>query len=523
MTTSESHQANVDVPDEIITDTKQLNLILIAMCGALAAVIASVSGLNVAQQELALQLGASQSALLWIINGYTLTLAALLMPVGAIGDRWGRKPILLIGLVVFIGANLMGALSGSTGVLLVARLIAGVGAAMIMPVTLSVITSSFPAEQRARAVGIWSGFAGGGGILGLFVSAWVIDNATWPWVFALPIVLSVIAFVITIPVVPNSREHHVGKFDTVASVLSVFAIGGLVLGIHEGPERGWTDVVTLSGLIIGVATLLAFIAWELRVKDPLLDLRLFSHRALSAGAIVLLVAFAIIFGIFLVLVQFLQAVLGYSALKAAAGLLPMMFTLMPLSAISPTIAKKVGIRTTMIFGTISFLIGLVLMALMTSPENGYWGVLPGLVAIGIGMGMCMSPSTVSITESLPHERQGVASALNDTVREVGGAIGIALLGSILASGYKSAIKPTLEGLDPEAAELVGDGIGTAFSAQEMLGDNAEQVFDDVRHAFVDGWHQSMWIAVGIAAVLLVYIVVRGPRRGELALDVEPAH
>jgi Na+/melibiose symporter-like transporter len=303
----------------------------------------------------------------------------------------------------------------------------------------------------------------------------------------------------------------------------VFAIGGLVLGIHEGPERGWTDVVTLSGLIIGVVALLAFVVWELRVKDPLLDLRLFAHRALSAGAIVLLVAFAIIFGIFLVLVQFLQAVLGYSALKAAAGLLPMMFTLMPLSAVSPTIAKRVGIRTTMIIGTISFLIGLVLMALMTSPENGYWGVLPGLVAIGIGMGMCMSPSTVSITESLPHERQGVASALNDTVREVGGAIGIALLGSLLASGYKSAIAPTLEGLDPEAAELVGDGIGTAFSAESMLGDNAEQVFDDVRHAFVDGWHQSMWIAVGIAAVLLVYVIARGPRRGELSLDVESAH
>jgi len=503
---------------EIITDTRQQTLILIAMCGALAAVIASVSGLNVAQQELAQELGASQSALLWIINGYTLALASLLMPVGAIGDRWGRKPILLAGLVVFVGANLMGALSGSTGMLLAARIIAGVGAAMIMPVTLSVITSSFPAEQRARAVGIWSGFAGGGGILGLFVSAWVIDNATWPWVFALPIVLSVIAFVITIPVVPNSREHKVSTFDTLASILSIFAIGGLVLGIHEGPERGWTDAITLSGLLIGGAALLGFIAWELRTTEPLLDLRLFKHRALSAGSIVLLVAFAIIFGIFLVLVQFFQAVLGYTALKAAAGLLPMMFTLMPLSATSPMIAKRIGIRTTMILGITSFLAGLILMALMTSPDNGYWGVLPGLVAIGIGMGLCMSPSTMSITESLPHERQGVASALNDTVREVGGAVGIALLGSILASGYRSNIAPSLEGLDPEAIKLVEDGIGTAFSAEELLGDAAPQVFDDARQAFVDGWHQSMWIAAGIAGALLVYVIVRGPRRNEISLD-----
>jgi len=196
----------------------------------------------------------------------------------------------------------------------------------------------------------------------------------------------------------------------------------------------------------------------------------------------------------------------------------MMFTLMPLSAISPLIAKRIGVRTTMIIGTISFLIGLVLMALMTSPDNGYLGVLPGLMAIGIGMGMCMSPSTMSITESLPHDRQGVASALNDTVREVGGAVGIALLGSILASGYKSNISPTLEGLDPEAAELVGEGIGTAFNALPLLGPDADRVLAEVREAFVDGWQQSMWIAVGIAGVLLVYVIARGPRRGELAID-----
>jgi MFS family permease len=172
----------------------------------------------------------------------------------------------------------------------------------------------------------------------------------------------------------------------------------------------------------------------------------------------------------------------------------------------------------MILGITSFLAGLILMALMTSPDNGYWGVLPGLVAIGIGMGLCMSPSTMSITESLPHERQGVASALNDTVREVGGAVGIALLGSILASGYRSNIASSLEGLDPEAIKLVEDGIGTAFSAEELLGDAAPQVFDDVRQAFVDGWHQSMWIAAGIAGALLVYVIVRGPRRNEISLD-----
>ena len=189
----------------VVTDPRRQRNILIAMCTALIAVIASVSGLNVAQQDLALDLGATQGQLLWVINGYTMALAALLLPIGAIGDRLGRKPILLGGLVLFMGANTMAGLATSTGMLLTARVLAGVAAAMIMPVTLSVITSSFPAEQRARAVGIWSGFAGAGGILGLFVSSFLIDQFTWPWLFAMPVLFAGVSLVMTLRAVSNSR------------------------------------------------------------------------------------------------------------------------------------------------------------------------------------------------------------------------------------------------------------------------------------------------------------------------------
>src|SRR6478736_10374012 len=181
-----------------VADPRRRRMILIAMCTALIAVIASVSGLNVAQQQLASDLGATQSQLLWVINGYTMALAALLLPVGAIGDRFGRKPILVSGLVLFMAANTMAGLATTTGMLLGARVLAGVAAAMIMPVTLSVITSSFPAEQRARAVGIWSGFAGAGGILGLFVSSFLIDKFTWPWLFAMPVAFAGISLAMTV-------------------------------------------------------------------------------------------------------------------------------------------------------------------------------------------------------------------------------------------------------------------------------------------------------------------------------------
>jgi EmrB/QacA subfamily drug resistance transporter len=510
--------AVVDHEAELVTDPARQRQILIAMCGALIAVVASVSGLNVAQQDLALDLGASQSQLLWIINGYTMALAALLLPIGALGDRLGRKPILLAGLVLFIAANTLGGLATTTGMLMAARILAGLAAAMIMPVTLSVITSSFPAEQRARAVGIWSGFAGAGGILGLFVASFLIDYFTWPWLFAMPILIAVLSVVMTLKAVGNSREAQAGRFDTVGSVLSAVAIGAIVLGIHEGPERGWTDVLALGGLLVGLAALAAFVAWELRQDHPLLDIRVFAHRGLAAGSLTLLVVFAVMFGVFLVLPQFTQAVLGYSALKSAASLLPMVVVMMPLSAVAPLIARRIGTRTTLATGMGLFAAGLVLLALMVSAEGGYWSVIPGLLVLSFGIGLCMSPSTTVITESLPAAKQGVASALNDTVRELGGAIGIALLGSFVSAGYRTSVADATTGLAPDLAHRVQEGIGAAFAAAPELGADAPAVLAAAKLALVDGWQVAMWFGVGLAAATFAYLVIRGPRVGDLAAE-----
>jgi EmrB/QacA subfamily drug resistance transporter len=503
---------------DVVTDPRRQRNILIAMCTALIAVIASVSGLNVAQQDLAIDLGASQGQLLWVINGYTLALAALLLPIGAIGDRWGRKPILLGGLAVFMGAQTLAGFSTTVEMLLVARIAAGIGAAMIMPVTLSVITSSFPAEQRARAVGIWSGFAGAGGILGLFVSSFLIDQFTWPWLFAMPVAFAAVSLVMTLRSVGNSREHKVGRFDTVGSVLSAVAIGGLVLGIHEGPEKGWTNGLTLVGLIAGVVALLGFVAWELRQEQPLLEIRLFANRGLAAGSLTLLIVFAVMFGIFLVLVQFMQAVLGYSALAAAGSLLPMMLVMMPLSAVSPTIAQRVGTRNVLMAGVGIFGVGLTLLAVMVSASGGYLSVIPGLIVVAVGIGLCMSPSTMTITESLPADKQGVGSALNDTVRELGGAVGIALLGSLVSAGYRSSVSGATTNLSPELASRVEEGIGSAFAAAGDLGSSSPSVLDAARDALVDGWRLSMWFGVALAAVAFVYLVVRGPRPSDIAAE-----
>lgn len=490
--------------DEAIFDPNKRRWILIAMCTALVGVVASVSGLNVAQQAIAADLGASQGQLLWVINGYTLVLAALLLPIGAIGDRWGRKPILLAGLGVFLLSNMASAFANSPEQLIALRVLAGVGAAMIMPVTLAVITTSFPANERARAVGVWAGFSGAGGILGLFASAAIIDNATWPWVFAVPTFLGLCALVSGALVVPHSREHVEAGFDFSGAVLSVVAVGGIVLGIQEGPEKGWTSILVVAALVIGACATVAFVKSELRLDHPLLDLRLFRNRGLATGTVNLIVIFGLMFVIFLVLVQLLQAVFGYTALHAATGLLPMAVLMMPLSAVAPTLAHRFGYRHVVATGLLLLATGLILLGLLVQVDRGYLSVLPGLLVLALGVGLVMSPSTTAITASLPEDKQGVASALNDTAREIGAAVSIALFGSLLNSLYRSNVADATSRLPLEAAEVVKGGIGGALAVAGPLGPRGAELLHSARTAWVDSMRPTLWLAAAVAVAAAIY-------------------
>ncbi|MDO8189238.1 MFS transporter [Conexibacter sp. JD483] len=485
--------------------------ILLAVCTALIAVVASASGLNVAQHDLALDLGASQSEVLWVINSYVVTLAALLLPMGAIADRRGRKPVLLAGLVVFGAANAAAGFAGGVEALLVARVAAGVGAAMVMPVTLSVITSSFPPATRSQAIGVWSAVAGGGGLLGMLSSALLVDLASWRWLFALPVALVAAALALTLATVPNSRERTAARFDLVGSLLSIAGIGGLVLGIHEGPTRGWTAAATLVPLAGGAAALAGFVAWELRLAGaPLLDLRAFRDRRLASGSTALLVMFGVSAGVFVVLFPFFETVLGWSALRSMLGLLPLIVVMMGASGAAAGVARRLGAATTMTAGVGVAAAGLALMAALVSVDGGYLSVLPGMVAIGLGMGLTMPPATEAITAALPPESQGVASALNDTTREVGSAIGIALLGAVLTASYRHAIEPALAAFPDRLASAAGEGVGRALDAAAHSTDpgRADRLLDAARAAFVEGWAASMWAASAATAALFLVLAVR---------------
>jgi MFS family permease len=337
-----TNPASPAAPAADAPDARQLRAILVTVSVALMAVIASVSGLNVAQTHLAVDFGASQTDVLWMINIYTLTLAALLLPLGALGDRLGRKPMLLAGLVVFGVASIAAALAPNSETMLASRTLSGVGAAMIMPITLAVITSTFPEAERGRAIGVWTGVAGGGGILGMFLSALLVDVASWRWLFVLPVVLIAAALTMTVKSVPNSREHSGHSFDLIGALSSAVAVIGLIYVLQEGPERGWSDPVTLISLAVGLVALAAFVAWELRRRDAsLLDVRLFRERGLVGGSVTLLIVFGVQAGISVVLFPFFQAVLGWSGLLSTLALMPMAVLMMMTSGLAPQLACTV--------------------------------------------------------------------------------------------------------------------------------------------------------------------------------------
>lgn len=494
----------------VIDDPRRRRAVLWAVCTALMAVVASVSGLNVAQPQLATTFEASQGQVLWIINTYTLTLAALLLPGGAAGDRLGRKRVLTAGLVVFGVANLAAAVAPVTDVMVAARLLSGVGAALVMPVTLSVITSTFPDAERSRAIGMWTAVAGGGGILGMYLSALLVDVASWRWLFALPVVLTVVALMVGARAVPDSREPVRGPFDLPGALTSVVATVGFTLALHEAPSRGWDAPLVVAALVAAVLATLGFVGWELRTPSPLLDVRHFRSRGLSSGTTLLLVLFGVQGGVALVLYPYFQVVLGWSGLLSTVAMMPLAVLMMIASGVAPGVSRRLGARTTMVLGLGVVAAGLALLAVLVSPDGGYLGVLPGLAAMGLGAGLAMTPSTEVITSSLPREQQGVASALNDLTRELGAALGVALLGGLLVAGYQDAIADRLDGVPAGLAAAAGEGIARADVVSRTAGAHGEVIRAAAQDAFVTAWQDAMWVGVAVMAVLVVVVLVRGP-------------
>jgi len=488
--------------------SRRRNLVLGTMCVALATVVSAVTSLNVALPGIARDLHATLTQLQWIVDAYAVVLAGLLLLSGAVGDRVGRRPVLLAGLAVFSAAAAVALVVNSPGALIAVRATMGLGAAAIMPSTLAIVTNVFPPDERDRAVAIWAGVAGASALLGLIVSGALLEAFSWHSVFAFSSVLGLFALVAAVALAPNSTADH-APLDIVGGTLSVLALSTLVYGIIEGPDHGWSDPLTLAAFALAVALLGAFVAWELRSEEPLLDPRLFRLRGFGAGSASITVQFFAFFGFVFVILQYLQFVLGYSPLKAGFALAPTALVMMGLSRRVPRLLERYGPARVAPPGLLLMAGGFAVFS-TAGVSSGYLRLLIGLLLLGTGLALATTPATTAIVSSLPQSKQGVASAVNDAAREVGGALGIAVLGSALTGRYKAGVSTAAAHLPAQLAHAAKEALPAALSIAHRVGPSGHQLATAARAAFVDGLGLAMTIAAVAAAAVAAFVYWRAP-------------
>jgi EmrB/QacA subfamily drug resistance transporter len=472
--------------------------------------------LNVALPSLASALGAADSQLQWMVDSYTLVFAGLLLTAGSIGDRFGRRIALFSGLAVFGAASVWAAWSGSAEQLIAARAAMGIGGAFIMPSTLSVLTNTFTdAKERAKAIGIWAAASGLGIVLGPTLGGWLLERFWWGSVFLVNVPIALLGIVAGFWLVPESRDPAAPRIDVGGAVLSIAGLSTLVWSIIEAPGRGWTSASVLTGFTVGGLLLAGFARYETRVAEPMLNLGYFRDRRFAAGSVSVTLLFFALFGTIFFLSQYLQFVLGYSALQAGQRIIPVA-TLVLGAPIGIKASQRIGERIVIPFGMGLVAAALALLA-TTSTDTGYGRVAVVLSMIGFGMGLAMAPATEAVMGSLPKDKAGVGSAVNDTTRQIGGALGVAILGSILSSSYGDRLIGHLAERAPgqPVPEAALGGIGGALAVAARLPEQAGAAFaDTAKEAFIHGMDTTVAVGSGVAALGAVLAMLLLPSRRE---------
>jgi EmrB/QacA subfamily drug resistance transporter len=423
--------------------------------------------LNVALPSLQEEFDCSSSTLQWIVDSYLLVFAGLLLTMGTLGDRFGRKRALQGGLVLFGGASLMVVFVSSSSQLIAVRSVMGIGGALIMPATLSIISNVFPREERAKAIGIWAAFAAVGIGLGPLFGGLLLEWFSWESVFLLNVPVSAVALAAGLILVPNSRDPKPGAFDITGATLSVATLGTLVYGIIEAPNRGWTDPLILGCFAAFAVLAAAFVRWELRTPSPMLNLDFFRNPRFSvASGGIGIASFSLMGGIF-AMTQFLQDALGYSALQAGAAMVPLAFGLVIGAGGSTKLAPKLGTAKVVMAGLLG-MGTLLALSLLWSADMPYWPLGIWFFFLAMSMGSVMAPSTDSVMGAVPEEKSGVASAMNDVTRQVGGALGTAVIGSLIASFYSSRISDEVASIPEPARSAAKDSVGQANAVAATL-------------------------------------------------------
>jgi EmrB/QacA subfamily drug resistance transporter len=484
---------------------------LAVLCLSLLIVFVGNSSLNVAIPTLSRDLGATTSELQWVVAAYSLVFAGLLFSTGALGDRFGRKGALQLGLLLFLLAALLATFSTEMWQLIGCRALMGGAAALIMPSTLSILVNVFPAEERTKAIAIWAATTGAAGAIGPVASGYLLGHFWYGSVFLVNVPIIALALLAGWFLVPKSRDPEQGKLDPVGAVLSIIGISSLVYALIEAPDSGWGSTTTLTAFAIAAIVLALFVFWELRVDEPMLDMRFFRNGAFSTGTAGMILVFLAMYGVMFLITQYFQLILNYSALSTALRMLPMAPIMIVVAPLTPRLSKMFGAHRVVAVGMLLIAVGMLMFRAL-GLHTDYWYVLICLFPLVGGIALTMSPMTAAIMSAVPPRRAGAGSAMNDASRELGAALGVAVLGSVAASRYASGVASLTHGLGGAQRSVAESSLAGALDVASHLPAAAGQALGTgAQEVFVGGIHLAVTVGAILAAVAAVIVMKFLPR------------
>ncbi len=489
---------------------------LVVLCAAALIINVDNTILNVALPTLVRKLHATSSQLQWVVDSYALVFAGLLLVGGSLADRFGRKRFFLIGLAVFAAGSIGAALSGSVDVLIAWRAVMGAGAALTIPASLSIINDVFrdPA-QRAKAIGAWAATIGLGIAIGPIAGGLLLARFWWGSIFLVNVPIVIAAFGGAMVLLPDSKNPDADRPDPAGAALSIAGLGLLLWAIIEGPTKGWSSVSVVGVGALSIAALAGFIAWEAHTDHPMLNLAFFRDRRFSIAAASESLGIFGLMGVLFLQTQFLQFDLGYSPLQAGLRILPTAAMICLSAPLSPIIARRIGIKLTVAAGLAAIAGGLWQISAASTPAATYEAVVPGLLLIGLGAGLLLPTATNSVVGSVPQGDSGIGSATNTVALQVGGALGVAVIGSAMLTRYQSHITAALAGRHvPVAAThtIIGSLGGALTVAGRVGGTTGPVLARAARAAFMSGMQGSLEVGALIALAGALLVLARLPSR-----------
>ncbi|MBX7161144.1 MAG: MFS transporter [Acidimicrobiia bacterium] len=480
-------------------------------------IVAAVANLNLAVANVALPdigraFDASQTELNLIAVGYSLGLAASVLYLGAVGDRYGRKLLLVLGMALSIPACVLAAYAPSEGVVIAARILGGVSAGMAYPTTLALITALWSGPPRTRSIALWSGLGGAISSLGPMLAGLLLEHYWWGSVFLLTLPLAVVALVMALTIVPSHVNETTEPVDNLGGILSIVLVGSLVLAINFAPVPDMTAIVVVTGLLAVVAVAL-FIWRQRRAVNPLYDLHVASRRIFWVAATAGIIVFGSLMGAMFIGQQFLQNVLGYSTLEAGVAILPAVALMVVAAPISAKLVDSHGARFTLLAGYVFCLLGFVAMLVLWGDGSPYWHIGLAYALVGAGVGLAGTPASHSLTASVPVTRAGMASGTADLQRDLGGAIMQSILGALLTAGYASAVGSAIASAPPQTQQLVSSSVAaeleksfsSAAQTASAIPQYANQIIAAAKTSFVQGANWAY--TAGIAAIVIGGVIV----------------